>query len=252
MRLNAKFFALLMILGVLGWARPALACSCMPIGPACQAYWKTDAVFDATVVSINPRTRTESIGGRMRPFADKLVRLDVHKSWKGAQPGPLEVTTSGSGASCGYEFREGERYLIFARHGGDGLLSASACSATQKYDGTGPAAEFLGSLQEPERGGRVFGTVRTIPTNFEHGLTSSEVPTETAVKLSGAGQERTTTSSGGRYEFNSLPEGAYRIEVAIPHGHQTYSATRDVQIPNRRACAEENYSFAPADRKSVV
>ena len=35
--------------------REAAACSCMASGPACQAFWNTDAVFDATVDSKRPR-----------------------------------------------------------------------------------------------------------------------------------------------------------------------------------------------------
>ncbi|HJR58050.1 MAG TPA: hypothetical protein VJ813_01575 [Vicinamibacterales bacterium] len=247
-----RHFSLVVLLaglGVFGSSRPALACSCMPAGPACQAFWKTDAVFDATVLSITPLKRTESIGGREPSFADKLVKLDVHRSWKGAQPGPLEVTTSGTGASCGYDFEEGQRYLIFARHGGDGLLAVSLCSATQKYDGAGPAAEFLASFGGPESGGRVFGTVRTGVRNFEGG-SYSESATATPVKLSGGGQEWRVMSSGGRYEFTGLEAGSYRVEVQVPEGYSTYSVSREVQIANRRACAEEDYRLSPAGRIS--
>ena len=107
--------AVILVLSAFGpVVRSAFACSCVLPGPACQAYWNTSAVFDATVIRISPVERTESIGDREFTYSDKIVTLTVHKAWKGAQPGPLEVHTSGNGASCGYDFKEGQRYLVFA------------------------------------------------------------------------------------------------------------------------------------------
>jgi hypothetical protein len=245
-------------LGVLAWLvaslvalapRAATACSCMLSGPACQAYWQTDAVFDATVLAISPLDPTRPLFLGQLAFADKIVKLDVRQSWKGVATGPLEITTSGEGGACGFPFKEGGRYLIFAFHGGaGGRLQATICSATQEFDGKGPAADFLASLSAPARGGRIFGTVRTALREFDRGSSSSEAGTETVMRLFGRDQAKTTTSSGGRYEFTGLSEGPYRVEVEVPDGYTTYSASREVQIADRRGCAEENYSFSPAGR----
>ena len=221
----------------------------MSRGPACQAFWKTDAVFDATVVSIRPLNQAEPLPAGQVHFADKIVTLDVRQSWKGVEPGPLEVTTSGMEGSCGFPFKEGGRYLVFAYHGRrDARLEASLCSLTQEFNGSGVAADFLRALDAPARGGRIFGTVRTAVRVFDSDRSNSEIPTETQVRLSGGAQERTTTSSGGRYEFTGLSEGTYRVEVLVPDGHTDYSPSREVLIPNRRACAEENYYLSPAGR----
>lgn len=48
------FLALLSLLAVGVSILPALGCSCNISGPACQAYWNTDAVFDATVIDVRP------------------------------------------------------------------------------------------------------------------------------------------------------------------------------------------------------
>jgi hypothetical protein len=225
------------------------ACTCVLPGPACQAYWQTDAVFDATVRSVRAGDRAEMLaGGRELPFRDRIVRLDVRQAWKGAQPGPIEVVTSAHGDSCGFDFKEGERYLVFAHFSAaDGRLVASRCSLTQPFDGTGPAAEFLASLSAPPRGARVFGNVRTFLRDVNSGR-STDTRTETLVRLLGAGRERTMTSSGGRYEFTDLPAGAYNIELQVPAGYTTDSPTRTVEIPDPRGCAEEHYSLSPAGR----
>ncbi len=177
------------------------------------------------------------------------MTLDVRQSWKGVERGPLEVTTSGQESSCGFPFKEGGRYLVFAFHGRqDARLEVSLCSLTQAFDGSGAAADFLRALDSPPRGGRIFGTVRTAVRVFDSDRSHSEIPTETQVRLSGGAQERTTTSSGGRYEFTGLPDGSYRVELLVPDGHSVYSASRDVLLSDRRACAEENYYLSPAGR----
>ncbi len=241
--------ALFIVLGLAGFSRPALACSCMSSGPACQAYWKTDAVFDATVVSIGPLNPAEPLPGGDLRFADKIVRLDVRASWKGVDTGPLEITTSGEGGGCGFPFKEGGRYLVFAFRGrADGRWHASICSLTQEFNGRGAAADFLASLSAPASGGRVFGTVRTALRVFDHERSRTESNTETLVRLAGGGQERRTRSSNGRYEFTGLSEGPYRVDVVVPEGYATYSTGRDLQISDPRGCAEENFSFSPDGR----
>jgi hypothetical protein len=245
--------------GVLAWLvaalvafapRGATACSCMLNGPACQAYWKTTAVFDATVLSITPLDPAEQRPGLTLARGDKIVKLDVRQSWKGVAPGPLEIMTGPEGGGCGYPFREGGRYLVFAfGNAYSNRLQASICSLTQEFNGSGDAAAFLASLNTPARdGGRVFGTVRTSVRVFDPERPRFEAATETPVRLSGGGQERATTSSGGRYEFTGLPEGPYRIEAQIPDGYTTYSVSREVLLADRRGCAEENFSFSPAGR----
>ena len=96
------------------------------------------------------------------------VKLSVRQAWKGVQPGPLEVMTANSGASCGFDFQVGKRYLVGAwKRPLDGRWTVSTCSLTQEYNGSGDAAEFLASLSGPPRGGRVFGSVKVNERGFE-------------------------------------------------------------------------------------
>ena len=52
-------------------------------------------------------------GGAWRP-ATVTVSFQVSEVWKGPQPVTLEVSTSRDGASCGYPFKEGQEYLVYA------------------------------------------------------------------------------------------------------------------------------------------
>lgn len=123
-----------MLAGVRLLAPPATAsaCTCAPPRSVCEEYRTADAVFDATVVRITLISRTETIGGRERRFEEKRVTLQVNESWKGPEPGPLEITTARDGAACGYDFKERKRYLVFAYRRPDGGLTVSSCGSTRQ------------------------------------------------------------------------------------------------------------------------
>ena len=64
LRLGAKraITVLVSAAAVLASASAAFACSCMETGPPCQAFWKAEAVFDATVEGMDPTSRQMNLG----------------------------------------------------------------------------------------------------------------------------------------------------------------------------------------------
>lgn len=62
----------------------AAACSCMTSGPACQAFWNTDAVFDATVDTLEAAKGPEQeLGNRIVSLNETRVRMTVRQALKG-------------------------------------------------------------------------------------------------------------------------------------------------------------------------
>jgi hypothetical protein len=112
----------------------ALACDCPPLPPPKEALNKSAAVFLAKV------TKVEQAGLGWR------VTLDVERWWKGSDATTQTVFTAKNGAICGYTFKEGERYLVYAfSRGQQGEeLFVSLCSRT----GTAEQAEKAGDLKE--------------------------------------------------------------------------------------------------------
>jgi hypothetical protein len=99
----------------------ALTCDCKPPPPPKKALEAAAAVFLAEVVSIDDA---------MAPA--RLVTLKAEKSWKGIDGEKIVVSTSKSGASCGYPFQKGQRYLVYAYAGTNGgPLHVSLCSRTR-------------------------------------------------------------------------------------------------------------------------
>src|SRR5690349_13953549 len=94
----------------------AFACSCEASGPPCQNAFRVDAVFAGTVRSISPLPddRPPLPPGEMRIPRTVRVEFDAVVSFRGIQASNVSVLTAGSGPACGYRFKEGERYLVYA------------------------------------------------------------------------------------------------------------------------------------------
>lgn len=232
-------------------AARADACSCGDVGPACQAFWNAYAVFDGTVLGIAPIVTESTIGDRTRQITSKVVTLAVHRSWKGIEATPqIEVITAADGAACGFDFKIGLRYLIFASRGGfDHRLTVSICSATRLFEPSGDSEQFLVSLGRPAKGGRVFGSVSRTMLSF--GYDDGHVGTssmDAQVLLRGPSGTFETTARSGLYEFTGLAHGSYEVEVVEPEGYNTRVAKYTLEIPNERACARRLFWLAPAGR----
>jgi hypothetical protein len=240
--------ALLVAAVVFVTAPPARACSCVGPNPACQAFWTTDAVFDGRVVSIEPTSHDEPLGGRVVQFPEKLVTLEVSQTWKGASPGRVQIVTASTGAACGFDFKIGVRYLVFAHQRSmDGRLGVSLCSNTHAFDGAGDLTESLDSLSRPATGGRVFGTVKLYERLKSSGMT--ERPFEAAIRLTGNGVQTAMRSVGGRYEFRGLPLGSYDVTASVPEGYAMYGgASRTLEILDVRGCAETDFGVTVPER----
>jgi len=97
--------------------KPAYACSCVAPRPPLEARDEAQAVFSGTVSSV----QSDASG--------LLVTFDVDEIWKGPEGAQLTLATPGSSASCGYEFAQGERYLVYG-FAQEGRLNTGLCTRT--------------------------------------------------------------------------------------------------------------------------
>jgi hypothetical protein len=115
-------------------AEASLACSCTPPPPPKVALAQSAAVFLAEVVSVEDGKGTSH-----------NVMLKVERWWKGGDAKTIAVSTEKNGATCGYGFVKGGRYLVYA-HGRDkdAPLRVSLCSRTR----TAKEAEVSKDVEE--------------------------------------------------------------------------------------------------------
>jgi len=108
---------LLSLSSMLG-ANKAYACSCVMPATYAEEMERNSHVLDAIVVQKS---------ALKEGFTD--VELSVAAVWKGEVERETHVVTADNSAACGYEFRIGKRYAVFANEY-DGALRVSLCSAT--------------------------------------------------------------------------------------------------------------------------
>ena len=90
--------------------KPAYACLCSSSGSPKEAMAKADAVFFGRVTATTALNRPD---GSLSSADPVTVEFDVIGVWKGPPRETLTVETERSGISCGFEFKEGRRYIVY-------------------------------------------------------------------------------------------------------------------------------------------
>ncbi len=129
---------------MVGWTNSAAAgpCTCVPNPPPREAGIKSAAVFEGAVADIAPWD-TADYGQQV---VSQAVTFDVTKVWKGPRVPQLRVFTIGAESTCGYPFKWGRQYLVYAALDEQGRLSVGQCSRTSLLE---HAADDLKDLAAP-------------------------------------------------------------------------------------------------------
>jgi hypothetical protein len=240
-KIIALFFTL--AAGLLG-AESALACSCIGPVPPCQEYGQASAVFVGTVTGVRTDEREEDGVVNWTP---RVFRFAVERAYLGVAGTEVEVATGRGGGDCGYGFRRGEKYLVYAYQDAKaGRLSTGICSRTRPYGAAAEDLEFLNGLGAMPAGVQITGRVyRERRDGDEHEATPS-----IKVLVTGGGQTReVVTDAQGRYRLAGLRPGAYKLEVRAPAGLTARQPERELTIADR-GCAEVNFYLADDGRVS--
>jgi TonB family protein len=86
----------------------------------CDEYWESSAVFVGKVISVAPGRKRSVKNSLLQPLPGRFyeIRFSVEKSYKGYGGARQSVYVLNSTGERGYEFKRGERYLVFAHGAG--------------------------------------------------------------------------------------------------------------------------------------
>jgi hypothetical protein len=114
--------------------RAASACTCDPLKDAHEAFDHAEVVFVGTVISVTkPKPRiVDRRRNLIEVSLELVVRFKVERAWKFATHRYLTLTTMAQTAACGYPFKVGEKYLVFAASDQDGVRTG-LCSGTTDF-----------------------------------------------------------------------------------------------------------------------
>jgi 5-hydroxyisourate hydrolase-like protein (transthyretin family) len=204
-------------------AREARGCTCGGGGAPCQAYWQADAVFVGAVVGESQFTEDEGEDKRTM----RLVRLAVEQPLRGVEASEVEVATGLGGGDCGYPFKRGVRYVVYADRGErDGRLYTGVCMRTRPLAEADEDLAFARGLNAAEPTGTVFGQVRRRNYFWQEGelVFKPVADAELTVEGADAGRESKAdsrelkTDAEGRFRVTGLAPGKYRVTLKVPPG----------------------------------
>jgi hypothetical protein len=107
----------------LGPVTPACACSCAEMTPE-ASFAESEMAFVGVVTKIDRPLVLMNSGQPVK------VTLAVSEVYKGTVSERFVVTTSADGASCGYDFVEGGRYVVLATTY-EGTVNTGLCSGNR-------------------------------------------------------------------------------------------------------------------------
>src|SRR5215469_17889182 len=217
----------------------ALACDCGYAGAPCKAFANTPTIFAGRVARISKINRKTQSGD---DFKDRLVFFEVEQSYRGWQAKTAEVVTGWGGGDCGYDFREGVRYLVYAYpHPETGKLYTGICQRTRPVSEAQDDLEYLSKKDDPSHGAGIEGVIEELDPNkrIEVAGFMEGIP----VLVNGpSGRRRVISRKDGRFQLWGLRPGSYRVTPVLPK-----SFLRDAQTVKlkRDSCAELRFLATP-------
>jgi Carboxypeptidase regulatory-like domain len=223
--------------GLIG-ARAAEACSCVESGAACEDYWKASAVFLGRVESV----AREAAKPPSRMPGTRRVTLSVIEAFSGVQKGTVEVATGSGGGDCGFAFREGAEYVVYAqRHDPGAPLTVSICSRTREVSQAGGDLDYARAVASGAPvTARVSGDVMLATRTLSRGPVREPRPLpDVGVRLERDGQStRVVTGADGRFSAEGLAAGRYTASLELTDGLYAEGWPKTIELRDARSCAE--------------
>lgn len=223
----------------------ANACSCAGAGTPCESYGGATAVFVGTVIGYRENPPPKDVAQRQVDWAPRIFKFSVEQAYLGVGA-EIEVSTGSGGGDCGYEFKNGQRYLVYAYRYAE-RLTTSICTRTRPFTEATEDLAFLGNLSSAAPGATIYGQV-------SHGSPGKEDPKpidpNISIAIEGENERKEIQPDAqGRFRLTGLRPGKFKVTVNLPERLTVYQPQREVSVADR-GCAAVIYYVSENGRLS--
>jgi hypothetical protein len=230
----------------------AFGCFCGGGGTPCEDYGRAAMVFVGTPVALRTVERSPTRTREEIDFAlPRIFTFSVEQTFLGLQTREIEVSTGMGSSDCGYDFKLGTRYLIYAfDYSKNHRLTTSTCSRTRPFTDASEDFEFFRSFQS-RAGVTIQGEVKRARQNVATGNPSEARPlANIGLTVEREGERREVfTGDDGRFRLTGLSPGKFKVTLLLPDELYTYKAEQELTVSDR-GCATVNYHVVDNGRLS--
>jgi Tissue inhibitor of metalloproteinase len=212
-------------------SQTANACTCGGTGSPCESYGSADAVFVGTVVAERENERPKKADRNDIDWIPMAYKFSVEQSYLGVSGTEAEVFTGRGGGDCGYDFKVGQRYLVYAYRYNNNKLSTGICTRTRPFSSANEDLAFLGTLSSAAPGVTIHGAI------YDREGKSGPVSPDILITLEGESDRKEIPPDGeGRFRVSGLRAGKYKVSVKLPDTLTTYRPEQEITVADR-GCA---------------
>lgn len=231
----------------------AFGCSCAGGAAPCYEYGRAAAVFVGTPIALKTAERSTK---RAREETDytppRTFTFSVEQSFLGLQAREVEVSTGMGGGDCGYDFKLGTSYIVYAyQFSKVNRLSTSICSRTKPLEEAGEDLEFLRSLGSQNPGVTLHGEVKRAQQDVATGNPYNIRPLANIALVIERERERREISADeqGRFRLTGLSPGKFKVILVLPDELFTHKPEQEIRVGDR-GCGYVSYQVVDNGRLS--
>ena len=238
----------------------AFGCFCNGGGTPCEDYGKAAAVFVGTPISLRTVERSAMSNREEIAYGPHIFTFSVEQAILG-KTGEIEVSTGGN--TCGYDFKIGTRYVVYAfdavapvpgvigAYSKTQRLITSTCSRTRPFTDASEDLEFFRSFGSRGAGVTIQGQVKRGRQNVATGNPSEWRPlANIGLTVEREGERREILADAeGRFRLAGLSPGKFKVTLLLPDELYTYRPVQEVTVSDR-GCATVDYHVVDNGRLS--
>ena len=233
MRYLILFISLLSLLMLV--STTANACTCIGPSSPCESYGSAGAVFVGTPISVREAQKSNK---RENDWEPRVFKFSVEQSYLGVAGTEIEVSTGMGGGDCGYSFKIGERYLVYA-YQGESRLTTGICTRTRPFRQATEDLAFLGNLSSAAPGATIYGQIVPSIAQKKDSLPFGE---DFSVRIEGEDVKHDIRPDAeGRYRIAGLPPGKFKVTLQAPDAISVDRPEQEVKVSDRGCAAVAYY-----------